>query len=49
MRMGRLVVVILGVLLLVMAIGLGILGAFPPAAKPEQVQRILPNERFNGR
>ncbi len=47
--MGRLVVVILGVLVVVAVIGLGVLGAFPPAAKPEQVQRVLPNERFIGR
>ena len=47
--MGRLVGVILGVLLIVLVIAMVILGAFPPAARPEQVQRVLPNERFNGR
>lgn len=47
--MGRLVGVILAVLLLLVLVGLGVLGAFPPAAKPEQVQRVVPNERFIGR
>ena len=47
--MGRIVVTIFGVLLVLAVIGLGVLGAFPPAAKPEQVQRVLPNERFIGR
>ncbi len=47
--MGRIVVTIFGVLLVLALIGLGLLGAFPPAAKPEQVQRVLPNERFIGR
>lgn len=47
--MGRIVVTIFGVLLVLVLIGLGVLGAFPPAAKPEQVQRVLPNERFIGR
>ena len=47
--MGRLVGVILGVLIVLMVIGMVILGTFPPAAHPEQVQRVLPNERFNGR
>ena len=47
--MGRIVVTIFGVLLVLALIGLGLLGTFPPAAKPEQVQRVLPNERFIGR
>ncbi len=47
--MGRLVGMILGVLLILAVVGLAILGAFPPAARPEQVQRVLPNERFIGR
>ncbi len=47
--MGRLVGMILGVLLILAVVGLVILGAFPPAARPEQVQRVLPNERFIGR
>lgn len=47
--MGRLVGVILAVLLILVLVGLGVLGAFPPAAKPEQVQRVVPNERFIGR
>jgi len=47
--MGRLVGVILGVLLILIVVAMVILGAFPPAARPEQVKRVLPNERFIGR
>ena len=38
-------IVVVAVLLLVVGGGL-ILGMFPPGPKTEQVQRVLPNDRF---
>jgi len=40
--------VIVAVLLLVVGGGL-MLGMFPPAPRTEQVQRVLPNDRFQPR
>ncbi|WP_211863634.1 hypothetical protein [Neoroseomonas soli] len=37
-----LLLLVLGVL----AVGLLAIGAFPPAVPPQQVERALPNERF---
>jgi hypothetical protein len=45
----RLIVV---VVLLVMVVALGgvlVLGAFPPSPRTEQIQRVLPNDRFQTR
>jgi len=44
MRRSLLFVLILG--LIVIAAGLAYLGAFPPAPHVEQVQKVLPNDRF---
>lgn len=44
--MGRLVVLVLVVLLLVGGIGMVIVGAFPPTPRTEQIQRVLPNDKF---
>lgn len=44
--MGRLMLAVLGVLLIVVALGTLVLGAFPPTPRTEQVQRVLPNDRF---
>ena len=41
-------IVIVGLLLLVVGGGL-ILGAFPPGPRTEQVQKVLPNDRFQPR
>ena len=38
-------VLVVFVLLLVMG-GMVVLGAFPPGPRTEQVQKVLPNERF---
>lgn len=40
---------ILLVLLGVIAVGLLAVGAFPPSVTPEQVERVVPNERFQSR
>ena len=44
MRRLFLLVVLLG--LVVVAVGLMMLGAFPPEPHPQQIQKVLPNERF---
>jgi len=40
---------ILAVVLLLVVIGGVLLGAFPPQPRTEQVQRVLPNDRFQPR
>ena len=44
MRRLFLLVVLVG--LVVAAIGLVMLGAFPPQPHPQQIQKVLPNDRF---
>ena len=44
--MGRFLFLVLCLLLLIVVGGVLILGAFPPQPRPEQVQRVLPNDRF---
>ena len=44
--MNRVVLAVVGAVLLLGAIGLVVLGAFPPHPRTEQVQRVLPNDRF---
>lgn len=44
--MGRLLVLVLFVLLVLGGIGMVVLGAFPPAPHTEQIQRVLPNDKF---
>jgi Tfp pilus assembly protein PilN len=44
--MGRFLLLALGVVLLI-AVGVALtLGAFPPSPHTEQVQRVLPNDKF---
>ncbi len=47
--MGRLLLLILGVAAVVVLVGMVVLGAFPPGPRTEQVQRVLPNDRFQPR
>ena len=47
--MGRLFIVILGVVAVVLVAGMIVIGAFPPGPRTEQVQRVLPNDRFQPR
>jgi hypothetical protein len=44
--MGRIVLIVVLVLLVLSGIGVLVLGAFPPEAKVQQIQKVLPNERF---
>ena len=44
--MTRLILVLVVFLLLLATAGLVVLGAFPPGPRTEQVQRVLPNDRF---
>ena len=44
MRRVFLLVLLLGVC--VMAVGIVVLGAFPPEPSAKQIQRVLPNDRF---
>jgi len=44
--MGRFLLLALCLLLLIIVGGVLVLGAFPPSPRPEQVQRVLPNDRF---
>jgi hypothetical protein len=44
MRRLFLLVVLMG--LVVAAVGLAMLGAFPPQPHPQQIQKVLPNDRF---
>jgi hypothetical protein len=44
--MNRVVIAVVGAVLLLGVVGLVALGAFPPHPRTEQVQRVLPNDRF---
>ena len=45
--MTRLLLLVLAVLVLVIGtVGALVLGAFPPTPQAQQVQRVLPNDRF---
>lgn len=47
--MSRIVLVVFVFLLLVLVAGALTLGAFPPSPRMEQIQRVLPNDRFQPR
>lgn len=47
MRSSLIIVLILG--LIVVLAGLFYLGEFPPQPHPKQVEKVLPNERFQPR
>lgn len=44
--MSRILLLVAGVLVLLGIGGMLVLGAFPPKPRTEQVQRVLPNDRF---
>jgi hypothetical protein len=44
MRRPLLIVVLLG--LIAVVVGLFVLGEFPPQPQPKQVEKVLPNDRF---
>lgn len=45
----RPVLLLAAILLALVVVGLLALGAFPPAATPTPVERVLPNDRFQTR
>lgn len=47
--MRRLILLVLLVVVVLAGAGVLLLGAFPPGPKTEQVQRVLPNDRFQPR
>ncbi len=47
--MSRIVLAVFVLLLLLLAGGMVFLGAFPPKPRTEQIERVLPNERFGPR
>ena len=44
--MSRIVLAVLLLLLVLGAIGVLALGAFPPDARVQQIEKVLPNDRF---
>jgi hypothetical protein len=44
--MSRIVLAVFVLLLLLAAGGMVVLGAFPPKPRTEQVEHVLPNDRF---
>ncbi len=44
--MSRFLALALGVVLLIVVVAAVLLGAFPPSPRTEQVQRVLPNDKF---
>ncbi|MBV9756610.1 MAG: hypothetical protein JO047_06105 [Alphaproteobacteria bacterium] len=44
MRSSLLIVLFLG--LLVLVVGMFVLGEFPPQPHPKQIEKVLPNDRF---
>ena len=47
--MGRVLLLVLSGVALLAVAGMAMLGAFPPGPRTEQVQRVLPNDRFQPR
>ena len=44
--MSRLLLLVLAVIVLIGVVGALVLGAFPPTPQPQQIQRVLPNDKF---
>lgn len=44
--MGRIILFVVLLMVVLLGIGMLVLGAFPPDAKVQQIQKVLPNERF---
>jgi hypothetical protein len=47
--MTRIFLIVVAVGLLILAVGVVVLGAFPPNPQPKAVEKVLPNDRFQGR
>lgn len=47
--MTRIFLIVVAAGLLLLAVGMVLLGAFPPNPQPQAVEKTLPNDRFQGR
>lgn len=47
--MSRIILVVFVLVLIVLACGVLVLGMFPPGPRTEQVQHVLPNDKFQPR
>jgi hypothetical protein len=47
--MSRVLLIAIAAVLLLAVVGVLMLGAFPPQPRTEQVQHVLPNDRFQPR
>ncbi len=47
--MTRIFLIVVAAGLLLLAVGMVLLGAFPPNPPPQAVEKTLPNDRFQGR
>lgn len=47
--MTRIFLIVVAAGLLILAVGAGFLGAFPPNPQVKVVEKVLPNDRFQGR
>jgi hypothetical protein len=45
----RPVLLLAAILLALLAVGLVVVGAFPPSVDPKPVEKVLPNDRFQTR
>ncbi len=43
------ILLVLVAILGLLAVGLILVGAFPPAVSPQAIERTIPNDRFRGR
>ncbi|MGE0420221.1 MAG: hypothetical protein AB7O80_25730 [Acetobacteraceae bacterium] len=47
--MTRIFLIVVAAGMLLMAVGVVILGAFPPTPQPKAVEKVLSNDKFQGR
>jgi hypothetical protein len=45
----RPILLLAAILLALLAVGLVVVGAFPPSVSPKPVERVVPNDRFQTR
>jgi hypothetical protein len=47
--MSRIFLIVVAVGLVILAVGVVVLGSFPPNPPAKPVEKVLPNDRFQGR
>jgi len=47
--MMRIFLIVVAAGLLLLAVGVVLLGSFPPNPQPKPVEKVLPNDKFQGR